>query len=42
VGRLSITAGGAAVAAAPLHPLVDVAAGGWWRRLIDSVRLWFA
>ena len=26
----------------PLHPLKAVAAGGWWRRLIDTIRLWFA
>jgi D-alanyl-D-alanine carboxypeptidase (penicillin-binding protein 5/6) len=26
----------------PLHPLKPVAAGGWWRRLIDTIRLWFA
>jgi hypothetical protein len=25
-----------------LHPLQPVAAGGWWRRLIDTIRLWFA
>ena len=25
-----------------LHPLKPVAAGGWWRRLIDTIRLWFA
>jgi len=26
----------------PVHPLNNVAAGGWWRRLIDTIRLWFA
>jgi len=24
-----------------LHPLKNVAAGGWWRRLFDTIRLWF-
>ncbi len=42
VGRLQVAAAGASVASAPLHPLVAVAAGGWWRSLIDTVRLWFA
>ena len=42
VGQLRVAAGGVNVASAPLHPLVDVAAGGWWRRLIDTVRLWLA
>jgi D-alanyl-D-alanine carboxypeptidase (penicillin-binding protein 5/6) len=30
------------LATLPLHPLKAVAAGGWWRRLIDTIRLWFA
>jgi serine-type D-Ala-D-Ala carboxypeptidase (penicillin-binding protein 5/6) len=30
------------VATIPLHPIKPVAAGGWWRRLIDTIRLWFA
>ena len=42
VGQVRIIAGGQTVATAPLHPLKNVAAGGWWRRLIDTVRLWFA
>jgi hypothetical protein len=29
------------LATVPLHPLQAVAAGGWWRRLIDTIRLWF-
>ncbi len=30
------------LATIPLHPIKPVAAGGWWRRLIDTIRLWFA
>mgnify|MGYP000989609681 CR=1 FL=1 len=26
----------------PLHPLKPVALGGWWRRMVDSIKLWFA
>jgi D-alanyl-D-alanine carboxypeptidase (penicillin-binding protein 5/6) len=42
VGRLRVTQGAEELATAPLHPLHAVAAGGWWRRLIDTIRLWFA
>jgi D-alanyl-D-alanine carboxypeptidase (penicillin-binding protein 5/6) len=42
VGRLHVLAGGQPLAVLPLHPLADVAQGGWWRRLIDTIRLWFA
>jgi D-alanyl-D-alanine carboxypeptidase (penicillin-binding protein 5/6) len=42
VGVLHATAGGQTVATVPLHPLADVPQGGWWRRLIDTIRLWFA
>jgi D-alanyl-D-alanine carboxypeptidase (penicillin-binding protein 5/6) len=41
VGELRV-AGGGQTLTMPLHPLQDVAAGGWWRRLIDTIRLWFA
>ena len=41
VGSLSVVGGGEN-RSIPLHPLHDVAAGGWWRRLIDTIRLWFA
>jgi D-alanyl-D-alanine carboxypeptidase (penicillin-binding protein 5/6) len=41
VGQLHIAAGGQTLSL-PLHPLQNVAAGGWWRRLIDTIRLWFA
>jgi serine-type D-Ala-D-Ala carboxypeptidase (penicillin-binding protein 5/6) len=30
------------LATVPVHPLRAVAAGGWWRRLVDTIRLWFA
>ena len=42
VGVLHVSAGGQTVATLPLHPLKGVPAGGWWRRLIDTIRLWFA
>jgi serine-type D-Ala-D-Ala carboxypeptidase (penicillin-binding protein 5/6) len=42
VGTLRVFVGGQPAATQPLHPLKAVAAGGWWRRLIDTIRLWFA
>ncbi len=42
VGQLHVTAGNQMLATLPLHPSTNVAAGGWWHRLIDTVRLWFA
>ena len=42
LGTLRVSAGGQTLATVPLHPLKSVAAGGWWRRLIDTIRLWFA
>ena len=42
VGALHVFGGGKELANLPLHPLKAVAAGGWWRRLIDTIRLWFA
>jgi D-alanyl-D-alanine carboxypeptidase (penicillin-binding protein 5/6) len=42
VGSLRVFAGNQTLATIPLHPLKEVAAGGWWRRLIDTIRLWFA
>jgi len=42
VGELHVTAGNQTLISVPLHPLKSVAAGGWWRRLIDTIRLWFA
>jgi D-alanyl-D-alanine carboxypeptidase (penicillin-binding protein 5/6) len=42
VGTLKLTAGTETVATKPLHPLKADLAGSWWRRLIDTIRLWFA
>src|SRR5450631_3723016 len=42
VGSVRVFAAGRTLATAPLRPLKSVAAGGWWRRLIDTIRLWFA
>jgi D-alanyl-D-alanine carboxypeptidase (penicillin-binding protein 5/6) len=42
VGTLRVFTGTQTLATVPLHPLKPVAAGGWWRRLIDTIRLWFA
>jgi D-alanyl-D-alanine carboxypeptidase (penicillin-binding protein 5/6) len=41
VGQLRVIAGAQTLATMPVHPLKSVAAGGWWRRLIDTIRLWF-
>jgi len=42
VGTLRVFSGTQTLATVPLHPLQPVPAGGWWRRLIDTIRLWFA
>jgi D-alanyl-D-alanine carboxypeptidase (penicillin-binding protein 5/6) len=42
VGSVRVISAGQTVATLPLHPLSPVAAGNWWRRLIDTIRLWFA
>jgi D-alanyl-D-alanine carboxypeptidase (penicillin-binding protein 5/6) len=42
VGAVRVLLGNETLATVPLHPLAPVAAGGWWRRLIDTIRLWFA
>jgi D-alanyl-D-alanine carboxypeptidase (penicillin-binding protein 5/6) len=42
VGQLRVFVNTQTLATLPLHPLSDVAAGGWWRRLIDTIHLWFA
>jgi len=42
LGSVRVLKGSETVATVPLHPLKPVAAGGWWRRLIDTIRLWFA
>jgi D-alanyl-D-alanine carboxypeptidase (penicillin-binding protein 5/6) len=41
VGQLRVLLGNDTLATAALHPLKADPAGGWWRRLIDTIRLWF-
>jgi D-alanyl-D-alanine carboxypeptidase (penicillin-binding protein 5/6) len=41
VGKLRVLADGQTIATVPVHPLAAVAAGGLWRRSVDTVRLWF-
>ncbi len=41
LGTLKVVSASGGVANAPLHPLRPVPMGGWWRRMVDSVRLWF-
>jgi D-alanyl-D-alanine carboxypeptidase (penicillin-binding protein 5/6) len=42
LGTLRVFTGNQTLATLPLHPLKSVPAGGWWRRFIDTIRLWFA
>ena len=42
VGQLRVFAGNQTFATLPVQPLKSDAAGGWWRRLIDTIKLWFA
>ena len=41
IGQLRVINGNQTLATVALHPSTSVAAGGWWRRTIDTVRLWF-
>jgi serine-type D-Ala-D-Ala carboxypeptidase (penicillin-binding protein 5/6) len=41
-GQLRVFIGTQNLATLPVRPLANVAPGGWWRRLIDTIRLWFA
>jgi D-alanyl-D-alanine carboxypeptidase (penicillin-binding protein 5/6) len=41
-GELRVFTGAGPLMTEPVHPLAPVAEGGWWRRMIDSVKLWFA
>jgi D-alanyl-D-alanine carboxypeptidase (penicillin-binding protein 5/6) len=41
IGKANIVVDGATIATHDLFPAEDVPAGGWFRRLSDSVRLWF-
>jgi D-alanyl-D-alanine carboxypeptidase (penicillin-binding protein 5/6) len=42
VGTVHVFSGTKELTTVALHPLKAVAPGGWWRRLIDTIRLWFA
>ena len=42
VGKVKVIVDGANVATYDLYPTADVPAGGFFRRLIDNIRLWFA
>ena len=41
-GAVKVSMGGKVLAERPLVALQDVAQGGWWRRLVDTVKLWFS
>jgi D-alanyl-D-alanine carboxypeptidase (penicillin-binding protein 5/6) len=42
VGKVKVVVDGATVATYDLYPAKDVPAGGFFRRMVDSVRLWFS
>ena len=41
VGELQVDVGGRTVTKVPLYPVNAVAAGGLWRRMVDTISLWF-
>ena len=41
IGELQVDVAGKTVAKVPLYPVVGVAQGGLWRRMVDTVSLWF-
>ena len=41
IGALQVAVAGKTVLSAPLYPVAGVAEGGLWRRLVDTVILWF-
>ena len=41
IGELQIDLGGKPVARVPLYPAAAVPTGGWWRRMVDTISLWF-
>ncbi|HLQ12621.1 MAG TPA: D-alanyl-D-alanine carboxypeptidase family protein [Steroidobacteraceae bacterium] len=41
VGELQVAIDGKTVARAALYPIATVPEGGWWRRMVDTVSLWF-
>jgi D-alanyl-D-alanine carboxypeptidase (penicillin-binding protein 5/6) len=42
IGRLRVTLGAAVLADAPAYPAAAVEPGGIYRRLVDTIRLWFS
>jgi serine-type D-Ala-D-Ala carboxypeptidase (penicillin-binding protein 5/6) len=42
VGQLHVVAGTQSLATLPVRPLAAVDEGGWWRRMVDTIKLWFA
>ncbi|MBI3343330.1 MAG: D-alanyl-D-alanine carboxypeptidase [Gammaproteobacteria bacterium] len=41
-GAVKVSLGDKVLATRPLVALQDIAQGGWWRRWVDTVKLWFA
>ena len=41
IGELQVDLGGKTVVRVPLYPAVAITAGGWWRRMVDTISLWF-
>ncbi len=41
VGELQVDVGGKTVSRVPLYPVAAVATGSLWRRMIDTISLWF-
>ena len=41
VGELQVDVAGKTVAKVPLYPVTAVAEGGLWRRMVDTISLWF-
>jgi hypothetical protein len=41
VGRVFVEQGGKVVREAPLVALEEIPLGGWFRRLVDTILLWF-
>jgi D-alanyl-D-alanine carboxypeptidase (penicillin-binding protein 5/6) len=41
IGEMQIELGGKKVASVPLYPAAAVPIGGWWRRMVDTISLWF-
>ncbi len=41
IGELQVDLGGKTVVRVPLYPAVAISAGGWWRRMVDTISLWF-